>query len=522
MQLDSLRSKVGLETFNGKIGRMDDDMNVSQWHEAARLLVTDGRTRSNNQSRELETIRAAASLIEAFEVRGGDCDDPCTISLLVDLSRHARDRNRLVRYANQLLKLSEKGRAKAASQLVAAFMHSGNFDAARRYAVLIPESYRGPGLRKRIALLDMLREIAEQFPPAREILQFPADACLPEELVQSLGKHLAPTKAACLHAVLHGIPSPDKGTEPVAEVSVNLSNDQLQLVFCGGFKWSGASAVCDFLADFPGVARAPDAMRFFTGPDFTIQSLHNAFRARDAEALVVQMRGLTLRLLAGIVLGEKQTEKDILDHWKRSVAALEWSGTDKESDDLVKALLAFFKQLVVALRAELPVFPTQAFERFITALLRLILPGDSHVVLFDSVLRASDCALLELLPQAQMFCVRRDPRDMFVTQVMRGDGSGKVEPYVVELRSMIQAWQHGKARLGDNCTALRFEDFVRDPNCREMVRDLVIGSGIASPRDPAFKPEDSATNIGIFRNYADEQALDRLAEAFPELCGGAR
>lgn len=489
---------------------MENEFDISKWREAAfRLVKTQGLPK--NESRTFEVMNSARMLLDEFEVVGEDHNDSSTIALLLDLSRRARDNNRIEQYAARLRKLIEPDYTKAVNQLIGVYYKKGDFEEACKQASRVHDRLLQPHTKKRLATIGIVRDICAKLKRAHEVVWHRPDKRLPDTAGIVLGSHLEPYKAECLRAILCGIPSSAESLETTAIHKVE-TKERLRLIFCGGFRWSGASAVCDFLTDFPHTVRAPFAMRFFTGPRFTIQSIERAFQARDKCALVAQMRGLSIRLFAGVVADENQSESKVLQQWTRSLAVREWRG---RNDRIVTAALNFFTKLMVDINIESPTFPAAECQHFIEAILHMIAPEDTRVVLFDSVLRAHECSMVSLLQDAHMFCVLRDPRDMFVTHSSHSLNTIDVEDYIINLQNMLRSYQNG---FSSACSPVEFEEFILSDHSREVVRQKVFGFDRVDVHSPSFNPQDSATNIGVYRNYADLHAINRIYQAFPELC----
>jgi hypothetical protein len=484
---------------------------LAGWTARARAFLIDAG-KAQNESRQVETIRSARVLIDEFQAARLPADDVATNMLLEELATICRDRKAAEFYAARRFRRAEIAYFAAAEGLARARFYLGEHDSALGFLNRVPEDRLSKaGLNRRDTLL-RARSLAGASRIAGALLNGPDQTFLSAGDVPTLvdawpARRLGGIAALLAALGISGLVDP---SADAAEPSTNVATHPA-LVFCGGFKWSGASAVRDYLCDFETVASFPATLRPFSDPEFSIRSLSDHFEeARDTRSrtkLLREARGFVLEKILGLNPGEVSSRRADAK-WKTSVAAL----GNRPLDDIFGGS---GKRFVHALLTAQDEFPRQALQDLVAGIAAATTPPDTRVCVMDSVLRAPDCAMLGLMAKASMLAVFRDPRDMYVTHVVRGGWTQGVEPYIAELAGMLAKWNAGS---GPDVTRVQYERFILSSRYRTEIGRQVLRSGGTLRATTGFDAADSVTNIGIHSNFEDQAAIARLESAFPDLC----
>ncbi|MBK5935477.1 hypothetical protein CCR81_01425 [Halorhodospira halophila] len=147
---------------------------------------------------------------------------------------------------------------------------------------------------------------------------------------------------------------------------------------------------------------------------------------------------------------------------------------------------------------------------FFQAMMEIFVPN-ARFVLFDSHVRAHSPHLLALVPEAKMLVAWRDPRDVYANRLLLGKHSGDVEAFVSELE---QNWAFFEKRRDERRVRLvSFERFVTRSEERKRVLEWLGCADAPDVDQPGerFNPEQSARNIGVYRDLESSEQIDFIA-----------
>lgn len=468
---------------------------------------------NKNQSLELEILTEADTLLQEGEDRDMPLTEVEVLRVMNRLAIRARKFGKAQKYAQLLFNKTRKEYYAAAELLSHAMYHRGKMVEAQEHLSLIPETRltRAGKKRKsdvdRITMLDQASAIATTTLASDD----PMSRAQKANVLSHLNDAQRPAGDALLATV--GLAKGRRRQKQApAETAQNPQNgengqDDIGLVFCGGFKWSGASAVRDYLIGFENVASPRADFRIFTEKDVCIRDIYESFTAKDADALDAATKGFVLEKLLGITLSDPKPRRLL----KTRAAALLPHAGEGDAGWIEQSGTRFLK----AVQATRQSFPRNQLQEFIETCSRVVCPAQTRVCVYDSVLRAFDGDLFALLRKGHLLSVFRDPRDMYATHCLRGGWTEGVETYATELSAMLEAYN---AFSGKRTKAVQFERFVLSPAYREEIRTLTLGPDTTPRAEQNFKAEDSATNIGIHADFEDREAIAYLEKTFPDLC----
>lgn len=124
--------------------------------------------------------------------------------------------------------------------------------------------------------------------------------------------------------------------------------------------------------------------------------------------------------------------------------------------------------------------------------------------------------------------VKRDPRDVWISMlqaVRKPEGSylkinQDVDNFISEIRRHYMFLSYNKKLLGSKMLIVNFEDMVFDYK-RQTKR---INSFLSIPKENHvnrkmfFDPQKSKETIGLFRNFEDQVAINKIYRNFKEMC----
>ncbi|MGB0440012.1 MAG: hypothetical protein ACPGFC_07920, partial [Paracoccaceae bacterium] len=459
---------------------------------------------NKNQSLELEILTQAKSLLQEGEDKSLPESNAEVLRLMNRLAMRARHFGKAQRYAQLLFNKTRRDYYAATELLAQAMYHRGKMVDALEHLELVPDARLTRASRKRksdVAQITVLTRASEAAVPLPA-----ADTFLPRAdtgaVLEHLGDHQKPAGHRLIAAAgITRTPSHLPKSDPVTP------QPDIDLVFCGGFKWSGASAVRDYLIGFENVASPRADFRIFTENDYCVRTIYEAFMTKNRAGLPEAAKGFALEKLLGLTPCDPKPRRLLKT---RSAALLPQANPEEAT--WIEATGTRFLKAVLSNRKS---FPREALQDFIDDCSRVICPPQTKVCVYDSVLRAFDGDLFNLLPKGHLLSVFRDPRDMYATHCLRGGWTAGVEVYAQDLSEMLRAH---KAYAHDRIVTVQFERFVLSEAYRKKIRTLVLGKKPTPRAVQDFRAEDSATNIGIHADFQDRDAIAYLEKTFPDLC----
>lgn len=518
----SLCSDVGWTAAIGETGRQTRDLPLESRRKLFIALAHAFREEFPRKGADTELQRRQLARLLKDEFAANDDDaSPPVARMSIALARTAGEYEEVIRLCKELVVRHPKQKGFADRAMGAALFSLKRYQEAFDLLSAIPEDVQPESTKKLLGRM-ATTSAAER---ARERLRqafAEADAGRVDEAWESLNRvvtELHPLHASALPCTISAL----CGKQLEAPLAVEAPGvDDISLVFCGGFRWSGASAVYDYLADQPSVAMFWRKPRFMQDGASTLDKLIGTFKNAD-EDIVGGLRAFFTEQVLGISLVDHQDDAALIA-LERSILAQVPEGCDLNLFD--NRLAQFFCAVLEAARYKTSRevdFPSASFAAALRALASLSAEEGQRFVLFDSVIRAPQADLLSYVPGALMVAVIRDPRDMYVTHIERGNWKKGIKKYVRELRQLIGDFEESMSspEIAQSCLPLRFDEFVRNPQVRVEVLDwLGVGHDSRKPNGERFSPEQSAQNIGVYRMFGDEGALRTLEAAFPEYCRG--
>ena len=298
-----------------------------------------------------------------------------------------------------------------------------------------------------------------------------------------------------------------------------------------GFGWSGSGAVTDWLADLEGVelSLGRGEMHWFRSSyGYSAEDAVSCL-STDPAAWHEAVVGFCLVHLFGVEAFADEGEAESLPVTERTRRVRKLRDRAPVWDLLADetAFLGFIKdvrRLLAALAAirphalDAPEEAEACFREFFARLISRATPKGG-VCLLNNCIKAFQVELVRLLPETRVVAVTRDPRDMYVSRAWESPGGAMpVDEFISGLRGRYRAWERARRNpdMRGRLIELRFEDFVRD----EAVRDRLGGElGVAergTRKKRRFRPDRSAANIGIHRQWECQEDIARIARAFPE------
>lgn len=288
---------------------------------------------------------------------------------------------------------------------------------------------------------------------------------------------------------------------------------QVLPVFCAGFRWSGASAVRDFLLEQQDVAAFWHPPRFMHEEHSSYDTLLGP-GAGGGDAFARILWRFVAEQILGLTIDANR--KNPLQIHNRSILAQVPKAADLSAMDM--ALARMIAHAAASPDGAAP--DGRYIAALIQSLCRLCSPT-ARYMLFDSVIRAWGPDLLAAVPGARMIVVLRDPRDMYATHVDRGRWGRGVDAYIKELAGLLERFTANRdaAEGAGDLHVVKFEDFVGDAGVRAGLLDwLGMSTAGASRQGRHFNPEQSAQNVGVHRSFTDQAAIRKIEAAFPDLC----
>jgi len=306
-------------------------------------------------------------------------------------------------------------------------------------------------------------------------------------------------------------PVPETGTTEVEEPRNPVP---FRLLSVAGFNYSGSGAVGDFLSDFEGV-QILNRSQCYIGA-WRLLGAFGGTRENYARQLCRFVMDACLGLVDTSLSGP---EVDSVNWFKRRCLLRSYTDQKIDPAPMITALCDLI-DFAASRDPSLPDAAEQLEERLRDFLVwQAIAPQvapDSRLVIVNNDLKASKVEASRLLPSCPTITVFRDTRDQFVAQMRESTFNRREAGSFIE---MIEAhnreYHEGRARLDAMNVPgmeLRFEAFILDPEVQQLVLGFTgLSSAERKPGPPRFDAGRSRVNIGIHRDYEDQEAIRRVA-----------
>jgi hypothetical protein len=464
-------------------------------------------------SAKVKKAEIAALLLGALK-KHVEMHDPSVVALTFPLSAWTADYKTTNMLGLALLEREGRLDWTGWKDLVSALHKAGHYREIRRITRQHPDADLDSHTQTRVeksngalALMDIRDTFRAGRMPAADLfaMAYPHDA---QPLVRSI-----------VQSLLDWQKTPGQPL-PIAlnEASIATPAPAARPLFCGGFRWSGASAVYDFVKGLEGVGTPVRHPRIVSGGAAPLETILDRVLRGDPvdHGPVVDF---ILEKILGIPPGT-QTPK-VADLFRRSVI-----GGAREPGRLLPDVIELLSALrIYALNRDPQDTLLTAGERMRDFYARSAhCPEDCQYIAYDSVMRAWRPDLVQTVKDARMVAVIRDPRDMFVTYLRMERPTLGVKTFLEEFGARLEQYEQGLTHMAidsQNFRLVRFEDFVLDAGVRQSLCDWLGVANTADVRRGDFIPEQSARNIGVYKTHPDTAAIAEIEKAFPGWCFAA-
>jgi len=288
-----------------------------------------------------------------------------------------------------------------------------------------------------------------------------------------------------------------------------------RVICTAGFSWSGSGAVTDMLSGYEDVGvglsgRELNIFRFYT--DILGIFDRGGFSGREL-----------LYLLVGPVLGVVVDKRQLTLRRGRSLfkahadAGGDISGLIRACEDLTREIAGMAGIINEAERAARAL---AALRRFCNAALDSVRVNSTKFTLLNNIILGVHIRQFALFDDVIAIAVKRDPRDQYVSQVYDKPrfAMASVDEFIKGVRAGRKQFEKAMAGLNlqDRVIEINFEDFVLDASVREKILiDLHIDPMNRSGA-LAFDASASAKNVGIYKDFPDQAAIQKIENALPE------
>lgn len=329
---------------------------------------------------------------------------------------------------------------------------------------------------------------------------------------------------ACLCRLITG-QAPPKANQP--QVQPLPPPTQYRKLLVSGFVYSGSGALYDYLREFSTVnSSAPLELTLLEsqgGIGDWMDHLRNNGKIKPSIWIE-----LFFRHLWGICglnpWMEAKHHQNACTHFIGS-----WDQADTANLALrqrglkyVQAVSSLLNSLELAIylhQVQRPAAARQAFNDYINRLLALYDIPSEQWVLLDNYLHPNQIHRLDDLDDAYCAVVTRDPRSQYVSIYFEHQKfNQKLNSFINGVRQRWQTFSEMKAKmeLGDRVVQVSFESLVQEP---AYCKQLAIQLGL-NPADHQgskyFYPQESEKNIMNFKDFFDQNAIQKIEAALPE------
>lgn len=151
--------------------------------------------------------------------------------------------------------------------------------------------------------------------------------------------------------------------------------------------------------------------------------------------------------------------------------------------------------------------------------------GEKTFIILDQAIPSNNTQVIHrYFNKAKMIIIDRDPRDMFVDDILWGENLDRDQLSIDAAKKFIirsKAMREGIV-LDDDTIYVRFEDLIidYDKTRLKILKFLGLDESDHIKKKECLKPEVSIKNIGIWRKFYGQcrEAIDLIEKELPELC----
>jgi tetratricopeptide (TPR) repeat protein len=300
-----------------------------------------------------------------------------------------------------------------------------------------------------------------------------------------------------------------KGRRPSVSEIIDTAHACRIVMTCGS-GYSGTGAVTAFLREHDGLPM-PFGLRELAvlKKNYGLSRLIAKWNGWSATEREDALNAAVLQAILGVPCYESSLSVDRLH--TRSVTLNSLFAGESLCDDDARGLGDLARRFVMRLGvdASLDVLK-QACAQFLNSVLRL---KGGEVALFNNCIHQTQISMCELLENARVIVIKRDPRDQYVAHQTETQGRGiTVEAFISKRKRADAAVNRYLVSGRANVRRFDFEAFVMDAAVREEVRAWAGVAHLGTASSPRyFFPEQSQKNVGIHVSWKDQSEI-RLIE----------
>lgn len=289
------------------------------------------------------------------------------------------------------------------------------------------------------------------------------------------------------------------------------SETQGRLVITCGAGYSGTGAVTAYFRELDGISM-PFGIRevAVAKKNYGIYRLLSHWQGWTPEERQRGLREFTLKAILGVPCYASQASVDRLQSRSITVNSLfldeglEPAHVAALADDSVT-----FVEEASAAKDEAAL--RKACAVFLNRVLR-VKGGDT--LLLNNCIHQTQIGMCDLLENARVIVIVRDPRDQFVAHQTETRGKGTTIEAFIRKRKRADSAVERYLRAGpEDVRVFRFEDFVTTADVREEVKAWAGLAGFsAASTGRFFVPEKSARNVGIHKTWKHVADIRRIEE----------
>lgn len=126
------------------------------------------------------------------------------------------------------------------------------------------------------------------------------------------------------------------------------------------------------------------------------------------------------------------------------------------------------------------------------------------------------------LPNAQILCSVRDPRDVFAEHLLLTKGfNANVKVFISDYLCKMNALEKALKRNRGNVTVVQFEEFVASDNVRREIAthlNLDMETPLRTTGNFVFDPKVSMKNIGVYKRCRESKKIAEIQDKLGQYC----